>query len=478
MTLKDSISQVAGLRFVIEQTPILSAAGRRYLYATEWQSSADALALIFNELTDTEQIIATAQPDTMADIEHLICQTRDIEPTIDGLMSGTILGDIEFFEIKSFALIVERLRPLVGQLHLADIPSLAQVVDILDPERSRVAAFHIYDLYNAELAEVRAQLKQLNSSSSDTFAVDGTRIVPTVAPDSTAPDDAIAAQLYQRSLQLEDAVRKDLAFQLRPLARYIRQALVAVAQLDIRIAKIRVAERLSLTQPVITAESTSYTSLVNPQVADALRLKGKQYQPVDISFEAYPTLISGINMGGKTVCLKTLALAQTLCQFGFYVPAAEAHIALVDQVMLVVDDNQNELSGLSSFAGEMRQINDIIHVIRRSSRTLVLIDELARTTNPVEGRAIVEAMLQLLADHRVPSLVSSHYDHIVTTARRLRIKGLRDTDTTSDVDHLDRYIDYSLVEVDSADTPHEALRIARLIGIDPDFIDLCQDKLI
>lgn len=147
--------------------------------------------------------------------------------------------------------------------------------------------------------------------------------------------------------------------------------------------------------------------------------------------------------------------------------------------MTVFDDNQSELSGLSSFAGEMRQIDAIIRAIRHGGNLLVLVDELARTTNPVEGRAIVEAMLHILEEHNVRAFVSSHYDNIISPARRLRVKGLRDDIRQSelDVDHLDRYIDYSLVPDTDTAAPHEALRIAALIGIDPDFIDICKHKL-
>lgn len=471
--LKDVLDKVSGLRFVIDRTPILSAVGRRYLYASDWQTDPAVLDSLYAEMDRMAAFVGGGDADAVADFDHLVSQTRDIENTVDGLMGGMILGDIEFFEIKAFALVAERLRSILEREHLADMPSLAKVVDILDPERTRVSAFHIYDLYSQELAEVRAQLKKV-SAQPFSLNVDGT----TATPVSGGSTDEAAA-LYQRSLALEDAVRKDLAFQLRPLAHSIRTALRTVAHVDIIQAKVRLAGNMGFVKPVITDNSTCYRALFNPQVADVLAASGKKYQPVDISFGAAPTLISGINMGGKTVFLKTVALAQHLCQFGFFVPAAEASIALVDRVMTVFDDNQSELSGLSSFAGEMRQIDAIIRAIRHGGNLLVLVDELARTTNPVEGRAIVEAMLHILEEHNVRAFVSSHYDNIISPARRLRVKGLRDDIRQSelDVDHLDRYIDYSLVPDTDTAAPHEALRIAALIGIDPDFIDICKHKL-
>ena len=463
MQLQDALDSVSGLRFVVDQAPLLSGLGRRYLYASHWIDRADELLTLYAELAQMSHFLECEETAVIANFDHLVSQVRDIESTINGLMGGMILSDIEFFEIKSFAIVAEQIRELIADSGFSQLSSLKQVVDILDPEHSGVTAFHIYDIYSAELAAVRAELKQLTGATF-TLTVEGQNV------DSCRDDKA--AELYQRSLSLEDGVRKNLAFQLRPLAATLRAVLRAIASLDVRQAKIRLAQRLNLVKPTISNAATSYQSLFNPQIADALTQSGKRYQPIDIDFDTMPTLISGINMGGKTVCLKTIALAQYMFQFGLYVPAAEACIALVSRVMIVVDDNQCEISGLSSFAGEMRQIDDIIRVVRKDCRVLVLIDELARTTNPIEGRAIVEAMLHLLTKHNVRSFVSSHYDNIHTSARQLRVKGLREdtTETTLDVNHIDRYIDYSLVCDNDTSAPHEALRIARLIGIDEDFI--------
>lgn len=472
MRLKDAIEQISGLRFIVERMPLLSSVGRRFLYAGEWTADRVQLEACYDVYDRFSAVLSDeCQTERLLEADHLISQVRDIEHTVDSLAGGMILGDIEFFELKSFALLVGRLRPVNDSWNLVDMPSLAQVVEILDPEHTGVSAFHIYDIYSGELARVRARLKSLSASAVVLTAGGGD------AGDANGTDEAL--ELYQRSMILEDAVRKDLASRLRPLALHIRTALHAVARWDIVQAMVRLAADLKLTKPKLTSGVTRYRNLFNPQVADALMQKGRVYQPVDIEFAMLPTLISGINMGGKTVCLKTLALAQTLCQFGFYVPAEEAGIVLVNRVMLVMDDRQSDLGGLSSFAGEMRQVDEIIRTVRRDANVLVLIDELARTTNPVEGRAIVEAMLQMLADYKVRAFVSSHYDNILADCRRLRVKGLRDNelDVNFDASQIDRCIDYSLVPDTDTSAPHEALRIARLIGIDSVFVGMAEKRL-
>ena len=89
----------------------------------------------------------------------------------------------------------------------------------------------------------------------------------------------------------------------------------------------------------------------------------------------------------------------------------------------------------------------------------------------MEGRAIVNAMIDILAENCIPSFVTTHYDNIVSACRRLRVKGLQtqaDIASASNIDHL---IDYTLLEDNSTDTPHEALQIAQWLQVDPILIE-------
>jgi DNA mismatch repair ATPase MutS len=164
-------------------------------------------------------------------------------------------------------------------------------------------------------------------------------------------------------------------------------------------------------------------------------------------------------MGGKTVLLRTIALAQAMFQWGFFVPAREAAIAPVDEILTAIDD-PFDTPGLSSFASEMVRLDGMIRRVKTQTRTLVLIDEPARTTNPTEGGAIVNALLDLLAAHNARALVTTHYN-VLSGVDRLRVSGLSDDGST---------MDYSLIP-DYGVAPHEALRIARILGVDPELIN-------
>ena len=165
-------------------------------------------------------------------------------------------------------------------------------------------------------------------------------------------------------------------------------------------------------------------------------------------------------MGGKTVVLKTLALCQFLCQFGFGVPAAQARVALKEEVCFCIGDHQSITEGLSSFASEMRQIDALIRLARQGSKVLALLDEPARTTNPTEGTALVRALLPILSTPQTDVLIATHYVIPFDGKHRcLKVKGLENGS-----------MNYTLTEVNEGEVPLEALNIATQLDVDPEWI--------
>jgi DNA mismatch repair ATPase MutS len=173
-------------------------------------------------------------------------------------------------------------------------------------------------------------------------------------------------------------------------------------------------------------------------------------------------------------------LAQTLFQYGFYVPASEAVTLCFDEITLCMGDQQDAARGLSSFASEILQVERIIQGIRAGKKWLVLMDELARTTNPVEGKAIVSALVDFLSQNGVHALITTHYEGVGSSCRRLRVKGFREDilkDEPLTLKNINRYIDYSLVEETGDTPPREAFRIMRLLGIDAELVESIANKM-
>lgn len=425
---------------------VRSSVGRAHLNNLPFLKDAEKLTWEYQQIAQTISVLKdTENSKAVNHVMHQLSEVQDIHGTLTNLKQKTTLNDIELFEIKHFALIVEDLRQFDIIVKLIQLPDTIEAVDVLDPEKERIDTFFIYDSYSQQLADIRKKMKAT---------------------------EEIDADLFHQATEIEDSIREELSSKLVPFAADLILALNQLAYLDVLFAKAVLSIKLGLTQPTILldADATSnYKGIFHPQIKALLKEQNKEYQPIDVDIPNAPTLITGINMGGKTVILRTLALAQYMCQFGFFVPADTAEITLVDSIMMCIDDDQNHLQGLSSFAAEMKNINQVLNTLNEGQRPLVLIDELARTTNPTEGSAIVSAVLEIFREQNVRAFVTSHYDHIKATCRRKRVKGLTNLQDI-DANHIERHIDYSLVDDAAGEVPHEALRIAELLGTNPTLI--------
>ena len=333
-------------------------------------------------------------------------------------------------------------KELIG---VGPLEEMGEVVACLDPEHTHIPHFYIYSAYDPELAKWRERIQNAQSVQE-------------------------AEQFRFQAQKVEDKVRAHLTEQLRPWGEAIARNLDTLAHLDLILAKVRLASDWHCCRPEVT-DRTELVQLSNPEVAAALAEKGRRFQPIDIHFGRETILVTGANMAGKSVLLKTLALTQYLFQFGFYVPAQRASLCVVEEIITSIGDRQSELSGLSSFAVEILTIDKIIQEGRAGKRVLALVDELARTTNPEEGKVLVGNFIRLTTQLGITALVTTHYGGIEASCRRLRVKGLQLKEgqvvTTGNISD---FMDYALVETDADEVPMEAFTIARLFGVDDELL--------
>ena len=436
MQLKNVIDSHCGVRYMLDELELQSGYARRWLLERKMMTTADEIAAAYALLRQFDDFVARVDVTHLNTLRFRLQGLKDIRTTIQNLRQRATLDDIELFEVKHLAILstdVARLLVEQGMADVVEIPALDEVITILDPDGMKIATFYVYDAYCAELRELRAQMRQ--------------------QPDRQE-------ELLLQANELELGVRQDLSRQLHPFADAIEQAQVALARIDVLLAQATQLRQLGLCFPTVSTDGTChYHAMFHPQVMAALQAVKRKFQPVDITFGLNPTLITGANMGGKTVVLKTLTLCQLLFQFGFAIPAQEASIAVKDEIYFCIGDDQSVERGLSSFAAEMKSIDRVVQASRTDRRILALIDEPARTTNPTEGTALVTALLRLMQDRPVSLVMTTHYDIDPAGARCLRVKGFENGT-----------MDYTLIEVEDGEAPHEALNIAESLGIDPEWL--------
>ena len=288
-------------------------------------------------------------------------------------------------------------------------------------------------------------------------------------------DDQLMGELLAKHNDIQQQVIERLCDQLHPYADKLTKALEQMAYIDFTLARATLAQQWKLQRPDSMASDDDAQPLLlglfNPRLKQHNEAVGLRYQPIDIGLAKGVTLVTGANMAGKTVLLKSIGVAQLMYQFGFPIPATSARMKAVDDVVFCIGDEQNEMNGLSSYAAEITRISD---VMKRSENEhlLVLIDEPARTTNPVEGKALVQAIATIMQQRESFTMITTHYSQLGVECRRLRVKGFVENmaDMPLTAQTINRFIDYSLVKDTSDEVPQEALRIAELLDCHPEMI--------
>lgn len=448
MLFKNTFEPIPALQFVYKNLQLTSTLGRHYLLDLPFCTDADTLRAEFDLMEATAAIVHDDTHRTkLSHLRNQLHQINDIRPTLSVLESGQVLDDIQLFEIKKTAILTDAIAQDLAaiQCTLFPLEEMGEVVACLDPEHTHIPHFYIYSAYDPELAKWRERIQNAQSVQE-------------------------AEEFRFQAQKVEDKVRAHLTEQLRPWGEALARNLDTLAHLDLILAKVRLASDWHCCRPEVT-DRTELVQLSNPEVAAALAEKGRRFQPIDIHFGRETILVTGANMAGKSVLLKTLALTQYLFQFGFYVPAQRASLCVVEEIITSIGDRQSELSGLSSFAVEILTIDKIIQEGRAGKRVLALVDELARTTNPEEGKVLVGNFIRLTTQLGITALVTTHYGGIEASCRRLRVKGLQLKEgQVITAGNISDFMDYALVETDADEVPMEAFTIARLFGVDDELL--------
>ena len=234
------------------------------------------------------------------------------------------------------------------------------------------------------------------------------------------PQQVVDANNHIR--ELEGAERRErvrilteLTNQLRPNTDLILSSQRMLAEVDFLSAKVSLANTLKAIRPELVNEPLiEWSDARHPVLWLHYTPQGKTVVPLSIRLSAstnHVLVISGPNAGGKSVCLKTVALLQYMLQCGLLVPVAEqSRAGLFDQLMIDIGDEQSIQDELSTYSSHLRNMKAFLR--QADERTLILIDEMGSGTEPLIGGAIAEAILRELVQRRVFGLITTHYTNL------------------------------------------------------------------
>ncbi|MBM4403117.1 MAG: hypothetical protein FJ042_01805 [Candidatus Cloacimonetes bacterium] len=433
----------------------------------------------------------------------------------------------ECHEIKEFVYFSEKVRLLSQQFLIVTkdvLPDLSELFRILDPEGKRLPHFHLSGVYSVELNKVLEDLSQthraLDQLSTERLQQASEALqIPTIKAEmvlsrmetelvasisasgfyqisdenfanitfALSPTEAMQdhkhqiARLQEELINAQNKVLEDLTVKVRAWSEKLNQAQDIIAALDWEFACARFGVERHCSIPQIHEKlEIILDEAVNLPVHDLALSKGQRYQRLSIKLTDRINVLTGPNMGGKTTALKTVGQIYRLASYAVPVPCRSAKLPLFDWIWYNQDDTTDE--NLSSFAREIVSFN---RALAQTGRGLVLLDEFAKGTNPVEGEQIAAAVLEYLK--RVDCLVFSatHFNApaMLEDVACYAIKGIADNwfdqgdeMTKADLEKrlklLNQAMDYKIIRLPRGKLPPRcALRIARILGMPAELIN-------
>ncbi|MBE0499923.1 MAG: DNA mismatch repair protein MutS, partial [Desulfuromonadales bacterium] len=215
--------------------------------------------------------------------------------------------------------------------------------------------------------------------------------------------------------ELFQAVRQQLARQ----SERLQQTASALAQLDVLCGLADVAHERRYSVPKVDASDVLIIRDGRHPVVEAMSLD-ERFVPNDVELDLEQNqilIITGPNMAGKSTYMRQVALIVLMAQIGSMVPAASAHIGVVDRIFTRVGASDNLARGQSTFMVEMIETANILN--HATPRSLIILDEIGRGTSTFDGVSIAWAVAEFLHENEkvaARTLFATHYHELTDLA--------------------------------------------------------------
>ncbi len=218
-------------------------------------------------------------------------------------------------------------------------------------------------------------------------------------------------EAIDRAAELYEQVRATVAAELPR----IQQTAAAVAGLDMLCSLATVALNNNYCCPTVDLSDEIEISEGRHPVVEQL-LDGVPFVPNDTKLnnrENQIAVLTGPNMAGKSTYMRQVALIVLMAQMGSFVPAASAHIGIVDGIYTRVGASDDLTTGQSTFMVEMSEVANILK--EATEKSLLILDEIGRGTSTYDGMSIARAVIEYIADRKklgAKTLFATHYHEL------------------------------------------------------------------
>ena len=280
----------------------------------------------------------------------------------------------------------------------------------------------------------------------------------------------------EEHLEIEK-ILKDLSLLLSPITNELKTNIETIGYLDYIFAKSSYSKDIKGITPNINDNKN--IKLIN---ARHPLINQNKVVPISVNIgENFSTLvITGPNTGGKTVTLKTIGLLVCMACSGLNIPADEqSSIFVFDEIFADIGDDQSISESLSTFSAHMTNIVDIVNTA--TDKSLILLDELASGTDPLEGANLAISILDYFKNIHTLTISTTHYQELKEYA--YKVGKIKDLFTMFNKKILSRYLNENIsnvkliYNVSVLEREHVAKSFSHIAGIDSEDIILTFSEL-
>jgi DNA mismatch repair protein MutS2 len=420
-------------------------------HAAQAQARALAMEPVSDATTVRRLVAETAEMRTLVRSQNFsLSRVEDVDEALEIALRGASLPAAELRAIadalSAGGAAVRAIREAEGVPALRDVTSafralptiVTRITDAID-ERGTVL-----DRASPALARVRRQIAQAQDDARDRTAAltrsakyaraiqdaivtvrNGRYVIPVKAEfagefpgivhDTSATGQTLFIEPLE-TLETNNRVRALRAQEEHEVARIlaelsalaggeavqIRTNVAIYIDLDLALARAAVADRMNAVEPVIVDAATIDVHDGRHPLLDERAVP----QSITLDDDVRVTIISGPNMGGKTVALKMVGLFVAMAGCGMHVPAVTATIGRFTRIFTDIGDDQSIAQNTSTFSAHLGRLAEIVS--QADARSLILIDEIGSGTEPNAGAALAVALLERFLEVGACALVTTH----------------------------------------------------------------------
>lgn len=436
----------------------LSKLGQSFVDRIEFQTSFPTIEKLLLQVHEFKQILefdegfpSTAFHDLRQELSRLIVEGTYIEKETLVLLQESLTT---IFECRNY--LSKRKVKFPNLLKLGMLvelePSLLKSIQSIIDEKGEIrdkASSELFELrkqidrqkhsIDKNLARILSEAKKASYTNTDAEITirNGRWVIPVIAQHKKrirgiVHDESNTGQtlyiepeeVFEESnylLELQHAEKREiikilLAYtnHLRPEIQPLLSAYRFLGLIDYIRAKALLAREMYAVMPFLEDKPfIDWKDAAHPLLYFSLKRQGKVLVTNSFQLNAKNRimLISGPNAGGKSVCLKTLALLQYMLQCGLLIPVREdSKAGIFTDLFIDIGDEQSLESDLSTYSSHLKNIKKLLEVA--DERTLFFIDEFGSGTEPQSGGAIAESVLEALVQKKAQGIVTTHYANL------------------------------------------------------------------